>query len=81
MALARAIATCTVSCREVMTANLAHIDGVNPRVNAIVSRQPADMLLEQVDACDRALARGVYRGWLHGIPQASTRVATPWVCS
>lgn len=69
-ALSRAIATRAVSCRDVMTAYLAHIDAVNPRVNAIVSRQPADVLLEQADACDRELANGQYRGWLHGIPQA-----------
>jgi len=70
VALSRAIAARQVSCRDVMTAYLGHIDAVNPRVNAIVSRRPADVLLEQADACDRELARGVSRGWLHGIPQA-----------
>lgn len=70
LALSRAIATRAVSCQAVMTAYLAHIDAVNPRVNAIVSRQPTDALLEQADACDRELALGAYRGWLHGIPQA-----------
>jgi len=70
VALSRAIATRAVSCRDVMTAYLAHIDAVNPRVNAIVSRQPDASLLEQADARDRELANGHYRGWLHGIPQA-----------
>ncbi|GAB3677495.1 amidase [Salinisphaera aquimarina] len=70
VALSGMIGARTISCREVMTAYLAHIDRVNPRVNAIVSRRDPDVLLAEADACDRELARGDYRGWLHGIPQA-----------
>ncbi|MES1924547.1 amidase [Salinisphaera sp. T31B1] len=70
VALSDRIAARALTCREVMAAYLAHIDAVNPRVNAIVSRQPADVLLDAADACDQELARGIYRGWLHGIPQA-----------
>ena len=69
-ALSNRIAAGAVSCREVMSAYLTHIDAVNPRVNAIVSRRPADVLLAAADARDRELADGIHRGWLHGIPQA-----------
>ncbi|ROO24237.1 amidase [Salinisphaera orenii MK-B5] len=69
-ALSNRIAAGAVSCREVMSAYLTHIDAVNPRVNAIVSRRRADVLLAEADARDRELADGIHRGWLHGIPQA-----------
>nr|WP_300311286.1 amidase [Halomonas sp.] len=69
-ALSRAIHSREVSCREVMAAYLGHVDRVNPRVNAIISRVSDDMLLAQAEACDRELSQGHSRGWLHGIPQA-----------
>jgi amidase len=69
-ALARAIRERQVSCREVMTAYLDHIEAVNPVVNAIVSLQDRNTLLAQSDTRDNELRRGVYHGWLHGIPQA-----------
>ncbi|WP_338806232.1 amidase [Pseudomonas chlororaphis] len=59
-----------VSCREVMQTYLAHIERFNPRVNALVSLQPAEQLLAQADARDAELARGQYRGWMHGLPHA-----------
>lgn len=59
-----------VSCREVMQTYLAHIERFNPRVNALVSLQPAEQLLAQADARDSELARGQYRGWMHGLPHA-----------
>ncbi|AJO80616.1 amidase [Pseudomonas sp. MRSN 12121] len=59
-----------VSCREVMQAYLAHIEHFNPRVNALISLQPAEQLLAQADARDAELARGHYRGWMHGLPHA-----------
>lgn len=68
--LAQAIHTREVSCREVMATYLAHIDAVNPRVNAIVSRVDNDRLMEQATERDRELDAGRSRGWLHGIPQA-----------
>jgi amidase len=58
------------SCREVMGAFLARIERLNPRVNAIVSLQPPDTLLAQADERDRELARGRWRGWMHGFPIA-----------
>lgn len=68
--LSQAIHHQECSCVEVMRAYLEHIDNFNHRVNALVSLQPADTLLQQAARCDQELARGQSRGWLHGIPQA-----------
>ena len=68
--LSEAIHARHVSCREVMQAYLARIHRLNPIFNAIVNLAPDDDLLAQADACDRELAQGHTRGWLHGIPQA-----------
>ena len=69
-ALSRAIHARQVSCREVMQAYLAQIERFNPQVNALVSLRPAEELLAEADACDRQLAQGQSRGWMHGMPQA-----------
>lgn len=69
-ALAEAIAARRVSCAETMDAYLAQIDRLNPRVNAIVSRQDPDGLRAEARARDEELARGRRRGALHGFPQA-----------
>ncbi len=69
-ALAQSIRARKVSCAEVMTAYLDHIDRVNPLVNAIVSLQDRDSLLRQAAERDGELARGEYRGWMHGLPHA-----------
>lgn len=68
--LSAAIHARRVSCVEVMTAYLDHIERVNPEVNAIVSIEPRDALLRQAGERDAALGRGESLGWLHGIPQA-----------
>jgi len=68
--LAERIRLRQVSCREVMQTYLAHIERYNPLVNALVSLQPADSLLAQADQRDAELARGEYRGWMHGLPHA-----------
>jgi amidase len=69
-ALSRAIHAREVSCREVMHAYLARIRRISPRFNAIVNLAPQDVLLRQADERDGELARGVSRGWMHGMPQA-----------
>lgn len=64
-----------VSCREVMQTFLAHIDRVNPAVNAIVAQRDPDDVLKEADAADAQLARGGAVGWMHGFPQAPKDLA------
>lgn len=59
-----------VSCAEVMTAYLDHIEKVNPAVNAIVALQERDGLIRQAEEKDAELASGKSRGWMHGFPQS-----------
>jgi len=59
-----------VSCVEVMTAYLDHIEKLNPRVNAIVAMQDRAPLLAQSEERDRQVARGELMGPLHGFPLA-----------
>ena len=68
--LSQAISSKRVSCTEVMAAYLDHIERTNPKVNAIVSLQDRDGLMQQAAARDQQLARGQYLGWMHGFPQA-----------
>ena len=70
VALSRAIKSKQLSCVEVINAYLAQIERLNPRVNAIVSLEPRERLLEQANARDAQLARGEYLGWMHGFPHA-----------
>ncbi|MGL4319485.1 MAG: amidase, partial [Paracoccaceae bacterium] len=51
---------------DVMAATLAHIDAVNPSLNAIVSIPEPDVLMAQARAADDA----PHAGWLHGLPFA-----------
>ena len=69
-ALSRAIHARELSCVEVMRAYLARIHRLNPRFNAIVNLAADDTLLTQAAERDAELARGVSRGFLHGVPQA-----------
>jgi len=75
LSLSASIKQRQISCREVMLAYLEQITLHNPRVNALVSLRPDDELLREADQYDRELARGEYRGWLHGIPQAPKDLA------
>jgi Asp-tRNA(Asn)/Glu-tRNA(Gln) amidotransferase A subunit family amidase len=68
--LSKAIASREVSCCEVMEAYLDHIGRVNPLVNAIVSLRDREALIAEARERDAELARGKYRGWMHGFPQA-----------
>lgn len=69
-ALSQAIHAREVSCRDVMAACLDRIEALNPRVNAIVSLQPRELLMAQADGCDALLAQGRSTGWMHGFPMA-----------
>ena len=58
-----------VSAREVMTAHLARIDRVNPKINAIVTLV-ADRAMAGAANADEQQARGASLGPLHGLPVA-----------
>jgi len=68
--LSAAIRQREVSCVEVMQAYLERIHRYNPVYNAIVSMLEDDALLDQARVADRALAKGDYWGWMHGMPHA-----------
>src|SRR5690606_25506013 len=68
--LGRAIRAKSVSCVEVMTAFLDHIDRINPHVNAMISMRERGDLIAEARTRDEQLARGEDMGPLHGIPQA-----------
>jgi amidase len=69
-ALTTAIHTRKLSCVEVMTAYLNHIEEMNPRVNAIVALQDRESLMTLARERDRQLAQGEPMGPLHGFPHA-----------
>ncbi|MEE3326388.1 MAG: amidase [Myxococcota bacterium] len=58
-----------LSARELMEAQLARIDEVNPRINAIVTLQP-EIALEKAREADEYQASGGVLGPLHGLPIA-----------
>ncbi|HLQ89403.1 MAG TPA: amidase [Xanthobacteraceae bacterium] len=70
VALRDAIHARAVSCVEVMTAYLDHIERLNPLVNAIVALRDRGALLADAKEKDAALARGEPAGPLHGFPFA-----------
>jgi amidase len=70
VALGSTIHSRQVSCVEVMTAYLDHIEKLNPKVNAIVALQDRAGLLAQASERDAQLARGESMGPLHGFPHA-----------
>ena len=68
--LSKSIHTKDVSCVEVMNAYLDQIEKINPTVNAIISLQPREQLIEQAVKADQALAANKSVGWMHGFPLA-----------
>ena len=68
--LSAAIRERHVSCKEVMQAYLARIHRYNPVYNAIVSLRDDKALMEEAAAADRELDKGIYQGWMHGMPHA-----------
>ncbi len=68
--LSKAIHSRQISCVEVMSAYLNHIERINPQVNAIVAlRERADLLVQARER-DAQLAGGNSLGALHGFPHA-----------
>ncbi|MGB2191832.1 MAG: amidase family protein, partial [Luminiphilus sp.] len=68
--LSQAIKSRDVSCVEVMQAYLERIHRYNPLYNAIVSLVDDSTLFQQAEAADKALLKGEYWGWMHGMPHA-----------
>ena len=68
--LARTIRARKVSCAEVMATFLDHIGRLNSRVNALVSLQQPEVLMQQARVHDVQLARGEQLGRMHGLPHA-----------
>ena len=70
VALSSAIHARRLSCVEVMSAYLDHIERLNPKVNAIVALEERGQLIAQATERDGQLARGKSMGPLHGFPHA-----------
>lgn len=68
--LSLAIRMKLLSCEEVMAAYLKHIHRYNPAYNAIVALRDDSTLLSEARHADQELAKGMYRGWMHGMPHA-----------
>jgi amidase len=67
--LAARIRTRQVSARELMSAHLAQIERINPKVNAVVTLV-AERAMTDAARADEAQARGGTLGPLHGLPVA-----------
>ena len=67
--LARRIRSKQVSARDVMSAHLARIERVNPKINAVVTLV-AERAMADAAKADDAQARGAKLGVLHGLPVA-----------
>ena len=70
LALVEAIRSRQLSCVEVMSAYLDHIERINPLVNAIVALRDRDALVAEAKEKDAQIARGEATGLLHGLPFA-----------
>ena len=61
VSLSRAIKSRKLSCLETLDAFLGQVESLNPRVNALVSLQPANEVRQQAQDLDAELARGEWR--------------------
>ena len=76
VALRDAIHARSVSCVEVITAYLDHIEKVNPKVNAIVALQDRAQLIGQAKAQDEQISRGEVMGPASWFPPRREGFAT-----
>lgn len=65
--MARLIRVGQLSARDVISAHLARIEQINPKVNAIITLM-SDQALEAARRADEAQVRGAPLGPLHGLP-------------
>lgn len=75
VALSRRIRRRAISCREVMALTLDRIAARDGTYNAVPILASRESLMAEAAARDEELARGTWRGWLHGIPQAVKNLA------
>jgi len=68
--LSQRIQSRQLSCEEVMRAYLDQINRFNPQVNAIISRLPDDLLIEQAKLKDQQFHQIENKGFLYGMPLA-----------
>ena len=68
--LSLAIRSRQILCVEVMQVYLQRIHRYNPTYNTIVSMVDDAELMRQAELADRALGKGDYWGWMHGMPHA-----------
>jgi len=76
LALSHLIRRRAISCREVMRLTLERVAAEDRIYNAVPILRDPEVLLREADAADADLARGHWRGWLHGIPQAVKDLST-----
>ena len=68
--LSDAIRRREVSCVDVVRAHLDRIDELDGEFHALISRRPRDEALGEAAERDDEIARGEWRGWMHGLPHA-----------
>jgi amidase len=68
--LSRAIRQREVSCVDVAQAHLDRVDALDGSFHALSSRRPRDDVLTEAAERDDELDRGIWRGWMHGLPHA-----------
>lgn len=70
LALSDAIRRRELSCVEVVRAHLDRIDAIDETFHALISRRSRDEILTEAAERDGDLDRGLWRGWMHGLPHA-----------
>ena len=68
--LSDAIRRREISCVEVVRAHLDRVDALDGTYHALSSRRPRDEVLAEAAERDAELDRGLWRGWMHGLPHA-----------
>jgi amidase len=76
LALSRRIAKRDVSARELMAETYDRIAARDPAHNAVPTLIDRDAALALAASADEETARGLSRGWLHGIPQLVKDLST-----
>lgn len=66
--LSAAVRRREISCVEVIRAHLDRIDALDGTYHALISRRPTADVLAEAAQRDAELDRGLWRGWMHGLP-------------